>query len=399
MPSVSQAPLSGRYLSFVEREEIALLRASGSGIRAIARRLHRAPSTISRELRRNAATRSGNLDYRPLTAQWHADRRARRPKLVKLAVNNVLRHYVQDRLAGSVTKLDGTLLAGPDVRWIGRRHGRRQDRRWAVSWSPAQIAHRLQLDFPDDPSMRISHEAIYQALFVQGRGALRRELTACLRTGRALRVPRARVRGRGKGFISDEVLIRERPAEADDRAIPGHWEGDLIVGLDSSAIGTLVERTTRFTMLLHLPRMAAHGGPSIKNGPPLAGHGAEAVRNAIASTITTLPEQLWRSLTWDQGAELAQHAQLRIDTGLQVYFCDPHSPWQRGTNENTNGLLRQYFPKGTDLSRYSADDLAAVATTLNARPRKTLGWRTPAEALDDFLHSAQLNQQGVATTP
>jgi IS30 family transposase len=398
MPSVSQAALSGRYLSFVEREEIALLRASGCGIRAIARRLHRAPSTISRELRRNAATRGGYLDYRALTAHWHADRRARRPKPAKLAVNAALRQYVQDRLAGAVSKRDGTYLAGPDVRWVGRRHGRRQDRRWATSWSPEQIAHRLHLDFPDDPSMRISHEAIYQALFVQGRGALRRELTACLRTGRALRVPRARTRARSKGFVTDEVLIRERPAEADDRAVPGHWEGDLILGLDSSAIGTLVERTTRFTMLLHLPRMAEHGAPRRNNGPALAGHGAEAVRDAIASTITTLPEQLRRSLTWDQGAELAQHAQLRIDTGLQVYFCDPHSPWQRGTNENTNGLLRQYFPKGTDLSRYSADELVAVAATLNSRPRKTLGWRTPAETLDNFLHSSQLNQRGVATT-
>jgi IS30 family transposase len=398
MPSVSQAPLSGRYLSFIEREEIALLRASGNGVRAIARRLQRAPSTISRELRRNAATRGGYLDYRALTAQWHADRRALRPKPAKLAVHEALRQYVQDRLAGAVKNLDGALLDGPLVRWIGRRHGRRQDRRWARAWSPAQIAHRLPLDFPDDPTMRISHEAIYQALFVQGRGALRRELTACLRTGRALRVPRARTRGRGKGFVTDEVLIRVRPAEADDRAVPGHWEGDLILGLDSSAIGTLVERTTRFTMLLHLPRMAEHGGVRIKNGPALAGHGAEAVRDAIASTIIMLPEQLRRSLTWDQGAELAQHAQLRIDTGLQVYFCDPHSPWQRGTNENTNGLLRQYFPKGTDLSRYTAGDLAAVAATLNSRPRKTLGWRTPAESLDDFLHSTQLNLRGVATT-
>jgi IS30 family transposase len=399
MPTVSQAPLSGRYVSFIEREEIALLRARGYGVRTVARRLHRSPSTISRELRRNAATRGGSLDYRASTAQWHADRRARRPKRAKLAVNDALRLYVQDRLAGAVTRVDGTHLAGPDVRWIGRRHGRRQDRRWAASWSPEQIAHRVQLDFPDDPSMRISHEAIYQALFVQGRGALRRELTACLRTGRALRVPRARTRGRVKGFVSTELLIRERPAEADDRAVPGHWEGDLIVGLDSSAIGTLVERTTRFTLLLHLPRMADHGSPRTKNGPPLAGHGAEAVRDAIASTITTLPEQLRRSLTWDQGVELAQHAQLRIDTGLQVYFCDPHSPWQRGTNENTNGLLRQYFPKGTDLSRYSADDLTAVAATLNSRPRKTLAWRTPAETLDDFLHSSQINLGSVATIP
>ena len=399
MPSVSLVPFSGRYLSFIEREEIALLRAHGCGVRVIARRIDRSPSTISRELRRNAATRSGNLDYRASTAQWHADRRARRPKDAKLAVNEALRLYVQDRLSGVVTKLDGSPLPGPAVRWIGRRHGRRQDRRWAAAWSPEQIAHRLYVDFPDDPTMRISHEAIYQALFVQGRGALRRELTACLRTGRALRVPRARTRSRAKGFVTDEVLIRERPAEADDRAVPGHWEGDLILGLDSSAIGTLVERTTRFTLLLHLPRMPEHAGPRSKNGPPLAGHGAEAVRDAIASTITTLPDQLRRSLTWDQGVELAQHAQLRLDTGLQVYFCDPHSPWQRATNENTNGLLRQYFPKGTDLCRYSADELAAVAATLNSRPRKTLGWRTPAESINAFLHSTQLNQRGVATIP
>ena len=243
-------------------------------------------------------------------------------------------------------------MPGPDVRWIGRRHGRRADRRWATAWSPEQIANRLRADFPDDESMRVSHEAIYQALYVQGRGALRRELTACLRTGRALRVPRARTRGRGRKFVTPEIMISERPAEAADRAVPGHWEGDLIMGLDSSAIGTLVERTTRFTMLLHLP---ADGGPRqrprAKNGPALAGHGAEAVRDAIAPPITTLPAQLRRSLTWDQGAEMAGHAQLRIDTGIEIYFCDPHSPWQRGTNENTNGLLRQYFPKGTDLSR------------------------------------------------
>jgi IS30 family transposase len=244
--------------------------------------------------------------------------------------------------------------------------------------------------------MRISHEAIYQALYVQGRGALRRELTACLRTGRALRVPRARTRGRGKKFIRPEIMISERPAEAGDRAVPGHWEGDLIIGLGSSAIGTLVERTTRFTMLLHLPRMERYGETRSKNGPALAGHGAEAVRDAIAASIETLPKQLRRSLTWDQGAEMAQHVQLRVDTGLAIYFCDPHSPWQRGTNENTNGLLRQYFPKGTDLSQHTADDLAAVATALNGRPRKTLGWKTPAEALGDHLHSMKHNS--VATT-
>jgi IS30 family transposase len=382
------APLSGRYLSFAEREEIALLRARGDGVREIARQLGRSPSTVSGELRRNAATRGGRLEYRASTAQWHADQRARRPKPSKLAVNEQLRTYVQDRLSGAVKRPDGRPFDGPTVKWIGRRHGRRKDRRWAKSWSPEQISKRLPLDFPDDGSMRVSHEAIYQSLYVQGRGALRRELTACLRTGRALRVPRARVRGRGKQFITEEVMISQRPAEAEDRAVPGHWEGDLILGLGSSAIGTLVERSSRFTMLLYLPPLGGHG-PRVKNGPALAGHGAEAVRDAIAATITTLPDQLRRSLTWDQGTEMAQHAQLRIETGLPVYFCDPRSPWQRGSNENTNGLLRQYFPKGTDLSRHSAEDLDAVAATLNSRPRKTLGWRTPAEALNEYLATAR----------
>jgi Helix-turn-helix domain len=224
------APLSGRYLSFAEREEIGLLRARACGVREIARRLGRSPSTISRELRRNAATRGGRVDYRATTAQWHADRRARHPKLTKLATNDALRDYVQDRLAGVITAADGTPVPGPEVRWIGRRHGRRRDRRWAVSWSPEQIAKRLPVDFPDDDAMRVSHEAIYQALYVQGRGALRRELTACLRTGRALRVPRARARDRRKQFVTAEVLIGQRPAEAEDRAVPGHWEGDLILG-------------------------------------------------------------------------------------------------------------------------------------------------------------------------
>jgi IS30 family transposase len=400
VPPITQAPLSGRFLSFAEREEIAILHARGCGVREIARSMPtgRSPSTISRELRRNAATRGGVLEYRATTAQWHADRRARRPKAAKLAANDALRTYVQDRLGGLITRPDGGAVAGPQVRWIGRRHGRRADRRWAASWSPEQIANRLRADFPDDESMRVSHEAIYQALYVQGRGALRRELTACLRTGRALRVPRARTRGRGKKFVTPEVMISERPAEAADRAVPGHWEGDLIVGLNSSAIGTLVERTSRFTMLLHLPPMEGHGTtPRVKNGPALAGHGAEAVRDAIAAAITALPTQLRLSLTWDQGAEMASHAQLRIDTGIEIYFCDPHSPWQRGTNENTNGLLRQYFPKGTDLSRHSPGDLAAVAAALNGRPRKTLGWKTPAEALDEFLYSCQ--QGSVATTP
>jgi IS30 family transposase len=386
MRSVSRASLSGRYLSFAEREEIAILKAKGCKVREIARRIGRSPSTISRELRRNAPTRGGS-EYRATTAQWQAERRARRPKTAKLAANPRLRRYVQDRLAGVIAAPDGSAVAGPQVRWIGRRHGRRRERRWARSWSPEQIANRLRVDFPDDDSMRISHEAIYQALYVQGRGALRRELTVCLRTGRALRVPRARTRARGRHFVGPQVMISQRPAEAADRAVPGHWEGDLIIGLDSSAIGTLVERTTRFTILLHLPRMQGHGQPRVDSGPALAGHGAQAVRDAIAAQITTLPEQLRRSLTWDQGAEMAQHAQLRIDTGLAVYFCDPHSPWQRATNENTNGLLRQYFPKGTDLSQHTATELDAVAAALNSRPRKTLDWQTPAEALNHHLLS------------
>jgi IS30 family transposase len=322
----------------------------------------------------------------------------RRPKTAKLVENERLREYVQERLSGQVRRPDGTPVRGPQTApWKGRNKPRRQDRRWVTAWSPEQIANRLPVDFPDDGSMRISHEAIYQALYVQGRGALKRELVTCLRTGRALRMPRARARQRAGGHVTPEVMISARPAEADDRAIPGHWEGDLIIGTDRSAIGTLVERTPRFTMLLHLPRMAGYGvEPRVKNGPALAGYGAEAMRDAITAQITTLPDQLRRSLTWDRGKELAQHAQLKIDTGLAVYFADPHSPRQRGTNENTNGLLRQYFPKGTDLSRWTADDLEAVAAALNGRPRKTLGWRTPAEALDEHLLSAV--QAGVATT-
>jgi IS30 family transposase len=393
----SAPPLSGRYLSFDEREQIALFRAKGKGVREIARELVRAASTISRELRRNAATRSGGLEYRATTAQWHAERAARRPKPAKLAINATLRRYVQDRLAGLVEAPNGAAIRGPVVLWKCRRHGRRQHRRWARAWSPEQIAHRLPLDFPGDSSMRISHEAIYQALYVQGRGALRRELTACLRTGRTLRVPRPRARGRGKGFVTPEILISQRPATVLDRAMPGHWEGDLILGLGSSAIGTLVERTTRFTLLLHLPPLPEHGlRPRVNNGPALAGHGAEAVRDAITRTMMSFPAQLRQSLTWDQGAEMSQHARLRIDTGLKVYFCDPHSPWQRGTNENTNGLLRQYFPKGTDLSVHSGTDLAAVALALNTRPRKTLNWRTPAEVLNKVLCSANLNRDATA---
>ncbi len=337
--------------------------------------------------------------YRASIAQWKAELMARRPKASKFAGNDRLREYVQERLAGEITRPDGTPAPGPSVpAWTGRGKPRRADRRWTKSWSPEQIVCRLRVDFPDDESMRISHEAIYQALYVQGRGALRRELVTCLRTGRALRVPRARCEARPSGFVTADVMISQRPAEVEDRAVPGHWEGDLIIGSDASAIGTLVERQTRFTMLLHLPRLEGFDTiPRTKDGPSLAGHGAAAVRDAIAIAITTMPEQLRRSLTWDRGTELAQHAPLRIDTGVAIYFCDPHSPWQRGTNENTNGLLRQYFPKGTDLSRHSVGDLAAVAHALNTRPRKTLGWKTPGEALDGLLRSP--GQAGVARTP
>lgn len=384
--SKSAPSLSGRHLSFAEREDIALHRAQGLGVCAIARKIRRSASTVSRELRRNAATRSGGFQYRATTAQWHADRAAQRPKTTKLAKHAALRQYVEDRLSGHVTGTNGKIILGPDVTWTKRRSVRRQHRRWATAWSPEQIARRLPLDYPDDETMRISHEAIYQALFIQERGALQRELTACLRSGRSLRVPRARRSGKGKTFVSDDIMISERPSEVSGRAVPGHWEGDLIIGLKSSAIGTLVERTTRFTLLLHLPPMPGHGtGKRPKHGPALAGHGAEAVRNAVTRSVQKLPEQLKKSLTWDQGAEMAQHKKLKTDTGIDVYFCDPQSPWQRGSNENTNGLLRQYFPKGTNLSHHRIDELDAVAFTLNNRPRKILGWRTPAEALDAIL--------------
>jgi len=338
MPTLDLAEPEGRYLSFAEREEIAVLRGRVS-VREISRRLGRSASTISRELTRNTAHRQG---YRATSAQSQADARARRPKTRKLAACPELFDYVQGRLTG-----------------IER-------------YSPEQVKHRIRLDYPDDERMRISHETIYRAIYVQGRGGLRRELKTCLRTGRALRKPRRRVDAR-RERIKDKVMISERPAEVEDRAVPGWWEGDLIIGTNSaSAIGTLVERTTRFTMLLHLPD----------------DHGAVSVRDAITTAIMTLPAQLRMSLTWDQGIELAEHVQLAVDTDLAVYFCDPHSPWQRGTNENTNGLLRQYFPKGTYLSVHSAADLAEVAGGLNRRPRKTLNWRTPAEALAALLSKA-----------
>ncbi|VVE55779.1 integrase [Pandoraea fibrosis] len=245
--------------------------------------------------------------------------------------------------------------------------------------------------------MRISHEAIYQALYIQGRGALKRELVSCLRSGRALRIPRARAKAKTWAHVSEEVMISSRPADVEDRAVPGHWEGDLLIGLNRSAIGTLVERASRFTMLVHLPRENGYGlVPREKNGPPLAGYGAITMANALKRTITDLPTQLWQSLTWDRGKELSDHARFTIESGVKVFFADPHSPWQRGTNENTNGLLRQYFPKGTDLSRWSAREIQAVAHTLNSRPRKTLGWKTPAEVMNEFLTAVQ--QPSVATT-
>jgi IS30 family transposase len=349
MPPIALAEPKGRYLSFSEREEIALDRAAGLGIGEIARRLGRSPSTISREVTRGCLTRRPRGRYKASLAQARADARARRPKPAKLTLHPRLREWVADKLE-------------------------------RLQWSPEQIARRLGLEFPDDESMRISPEAIYQSLYVQGRGALRRELTTCLRTGRALRNPRRRTDGR-RERIKDKVMISERPAEVEDRAVPGHWEGDLVVGKDGkTAVGTLVERSTRFLLLLHLPD----------------GISAEAVRDAITDKITTLPAALRRTLTWDQGLEMRRHAEITIAADLPVYFCDPHSPWQRGSNENTNGLLRQYLPKSTDLSVHTAADLDAIADKLNGRPRKTLEFRTPAEQLDRLLSDDQL--AGVATT-
>ena len=398
MPPISLNEPTGRYLSFVEREEIALLRAQGCGVREIARRIGRDPATISRELRRNAATRGGKSEYRASVAQWKAQQAGKRPKTAKLMDNDRLRENVQQRLAGSVRRPDGTTVKGPRTpTWKGLNKPHRQDRRWSVAWSPQQISQRLKLDFPDDESMRISHEAIYQSLFIEGRGALKRELVACLRTGRALRVPRERARNKPQGHVTADVVLSQRPAEAADRAVPGHWEGDLIIGTGRSAIGTLVERSSRSTLLVHLPRLEGWGEkPVVKNGPSLGGYGAVAMNAALTVSMANLPEQLRKTLTWDRGKELSAHAQFALETGTKVFFADPHSPWQRPTNENTNGLLRQYFPKGTDLSRWSFEDLEAVALAVNNRPRKVLGWRTPAEVFAEQLRSLQ--QPGVATT-
>ena len=398
MPPISLSEPSGRYLSFEEREEIAILNAQDQSVREIARRIGRDPATISRELRRNAATRSGKLEYRATVAQWKAQQAAKRPKPAKLATNAKLREYVQDRLAGNVRRPDGTVVAGPTPQpWKGLNKPRRADRRWSLAWSPEQIAQRLKIEFPDDESMRISHEAIYQSLFIEGRGALKRELVTCLRTGRALRQPRARSQNKPGGHVTANVTLSERPADAEDRAVPGHWEGDLIIGTGRSAIGTLVERSSRSTLLVHLPRLEGWGEkPYVKNGPSLGGYGAIAMNAALTASMAKLPEQLRKTLTWDRGKELSGHALFTLETGTKVFFADPHSPWQRPSNENTNGLLRQYFPKGTDLSRWSAEDLEAVAHALNNRPRKVLEWKTPAEVFEKQLQS--LHQAGVATT-
>ena len=301
MPPLSLAEPTGRYLSFAEREEIALLRARGAGVREIARRLGRDPGTISRELRRNAATRSGKQEYRASVAQWKAQQAAKRPKIAKLVGNDKLRDYVQERLAGQVRRPDGTIVTGPKTApWKGLNKPRRQDRRWATAWSPEQISNRLPVEFPDDESMRISHEAIYQALYIEGRGALKRELAACLRTGRALREPRARSRNKPQGHVTADVVISERPAEVADRAVPGHWEGDLIIGTGRSAIGTVVERRSRSTILVHLPRLEGWGEtPPVKNGPSLGGYGAVAMNKALTASMTTIPAQLRKTLTWD----------------------------------------------------------------------------------------------------
>jgi transposase, IS30 family len=357
-------------LSMAEREEIMIGARQGESIRSIAGRLSRAPSTVMREIDRNGRCRDAPGRYRALhrfganrggwdaksgysarLAQLRSEQRARRPKTGKLGRGGELRAAVQALLV--------------------------------KKFSPEQIAGLLAKTYPDRPEMQVSHETIYKALYVQGRGELRRELTKSLRTGRALRKPRSRARGGdGRGHIPGMVNISQRPAEVADRAVPGHWEGDLIIGKNqASQIGTLVERSTGFVQLLHLP----------------ARRDPETVAKAMIATIKTLPEALRRSLTWDQGTEMTAHARISVDANIDIYFCDPHSPWQRGSNENTNGLLRQYFPKGTDLSVHSADHLTEVAAELNERPRKRFGWDSPAQVLNRLLSSP--TETTVATKP
>ncbi|WP_330480026.1 IS30 family transposase [Streptomyces sp. NBC_00724] len=337
-PIYQEAPPSGpsRYLREADRIHIADRLREKATIRAIAAELGRSPSTVSREIRRNR--HPGNGRYRPHAAQARADARRPRPKAGKIGLNPELRDFIQDRLS--------------------------------TRWSPEQICNGLRTRFPDRPEMHVTHETVYQALYVQGRGELRRELTKALRTGRACRRPHRQAAKRQPRFTTPMVMISDRPAEAEDRAVPGHWEGDLIIGKNSgSAIGTLVERSTRYLMLVHLP----------------GDHSAASLRDALTDTVKTLPPHLVRSLTWDQGSEMAAHHAFSIATDTPVYFCDPGSPWQRGSNENTNGLLRQYFPKGTNLATHSREHLDAVAAELNSRPRKTLGWETPAERLSKLL--------------
>jgi IS30 family transposase len=339
-------------LTFEQREDIAVLHAAKTTDAEIARQIGVHRSTVGRELVLRSTTFNDRHrpKYRASTAQAHADRSARRPGASsKLAASDRLRGVVQDQLE--------------------EEH------------SPEQISARLKIDFPDDAEMRVSHEAIYQALYVQGRGELRRDLHQRLRTGRAIRKTRRAV-GERRGKIPNMVNISERPPEVEDRAVPGHWEGDLITGTQNkSAIGTLVERATGFVMLLHVPD----------------NHGADAVQEAMVQAMARLPQTLRRTLTWDQGVEMSNHVAIAAATELDIYFCDPHSPWQRGSNENTNGLLRQYFAKGADLSVFASDYLEHVATKLNRRPRKRLEFRTPAEALDKLL-SEPFNPHDVAST-
>ncbi|WP_162929459.1 IS30 family transposase [Streptomyces sp. YIM 130001] len=342
--TVAPPSVRSRYLCEAERIHIADRLREKATIRAIAAELNRSPSTVSREVRRNGIllrADSSQWAYRPHAAQARADARRPRPKSGKIGQNPELRKFIQDHLT--------------------RR------------WSPEQICHTLRGRFPDRPEMQVAHETVYQALYVQGRGELRRELTRALRTGRAIRKPHRHAEARKPRFSHPMVMISERPAEAADRAVPGHWEGDLIVGRESrSAVATLVERSTRYLMLVHLPH----------------DHTAATVRDALTETVTALPALLRRSLTWDQGTEMGAHHAFTVATGVPVYFCDPASPWQRGSNENTNGLLRQYFPKGTDLSAHTRQHLDTVAAELNSRPRKTLDWKTPAERLAKLLATA-----------